>query len=323
MSLLRRAALAVVLFPLLALAVAACGSSDDGGDAGTAAGTTTAAGETRTVEHAMGTTDVSGTPKRVVVLDTPELELAAALGIRPVGSVRADVGLGVPRYLVEMARGSASVGTIQEPNLIEIARLKPDLILGSKLRHEQLYDQLTAIAPTVFTDTPADWKANIRTNAAALNQTAEAARLLADYEQRARALGERLGDPAGLTVAVVRFVPGEIRLYSPRSFIGSVLKDVGVTLPPAAERATDINATLSLENLDEANAEVIYTTVYGPEQDTDMEQALRLPSWRALDAVRAGAVHEEPDDVWMLGIGTTGAGKVLDELEATLPRSGS
>ncbi|MGE4426661.1 MAG: ABC transporter substrate-binding protein [Solirubrobacteraceae bacterium] len=303
---------------IASLVLAACGSSETSGTAGDASPDGAA---TRTVATAMGPVEISGTPKRVVVLDTPELDLATTLGVTPVGTVKASVGDGLPRYLAEQAEGIANVGTIEEPDLVAIAKLRPDLILGSKVRIEKLYPQLTKIAPTVFTETPADWKANVRTNARALGRATQADSFLQRYAARARAVGERLGDAAATTVGVVRFLPGEIRLYSPRSFVGSVLKDVGVTLPDAAEKATDINATLSLENLHRADADVLYTTVYGPAKDTDEAKAKRLPAWKRLQAVRAGRVHPEPDDVWMLGIGVTGADRVLDELERTLPAS--
>lgn len=311
----RTGSLAVAL--VASLVLAACGSSDD--DVGPAPSGSSAGGGARTVPTAMGPVEVTGAPKRVVVLDTPELDLTTTLGVTPVGTVKAAVGDGLPRYVADRARGIQNVGEIGEPNLVAIAKLKPDLILSSKVRDEQRYAQLSKIAPTVLTETPADWKPNVLTGARALGRETEAKALMARYEQRAKALGERLGEPERTTVSVVRFMPGEIRLYSPKSFVGSVLKDVGVRLPPAAEKATEINATLSLENLERADGDVLYRTSYGPAKDTDRTQAERLPAWKAIAAVKAGRVHDEPDDVWMLGIGITGAGKVLDELEKTLP----
>lgn len=310
----RTASLAVAL--VASLVLAACGSSDESDTTPSGA---SADGGTRTVPTAMGPVEVKATPTRVVVLDTPELDLTTTLGVTPVGTVKAAVGDGLPGYVAERAKGIQNVGEIAEPNLVAIAKLKPDLILSSKVRDEQRYAQLSKIAPTVLTETPADWKPNVLTGARALGKEAEAKALMARYEQRAKAVGERLGEPGRTTVSVVRFMPGEIRLYSPKSFVGSILKDVGVLLPPAAEKATEINATLSLENLESADADVVYRTSYGPAKDTDQAQAERLPAWKAIAAVKTGRVYDEPDDVWMLGIGITGAGKVLDELEKTLP----
>ena len=47
----------------------------------------------------LGETDVVGTPERVVVLDTGELDTALALGVTPVGAVRTDVSDDLPDYL--------------------------------------------------------------------------------------------------------------------------------------------------------------------------------------------------------------------------------
>jgi iron complex transport system substrate-binding protein len=66
----RRRPLRTVLAGLLVLAVSACGERP------TETGEAAPAGETRTVTHAMGTTEVTGTPGRVVVLDTGELDSA-------------------------------------------------------------------------------------------------------------------------------------------------------------------------------------------------------------------------------------------------------
>ena len=62
------------------LVLAGCGSADEG--TSTSAPSTTAEG-VRTVEHAAGTTEVTGTPERVVVLDTGELDDLERFAQRP------------------------------------------------------------------------------------------------------------------------------------------------------------------------------------------------------------------------------------------------
>src|SRR3712207_1127869 len=97
------------------LALAACGGA--GGGAG-------GSEEVRTVGHAMGEAEIEGTPGRVVVLDTGELDSAMSLGVTPVGAVEAVEGLGLPSYL-EGTGEIENVGTIEEPNLEKIAALEP------------------------------------------------------------------------------------------------------------------------------------------------------------------------------------------------------
>src|SRR3546814_4786581 len=74
------------------------------------------------------------------------------------------------------------VGLIEEPNLEAIAAQRPDLILGAKVRHEALYEELSGIAPTVFTESSGtNWKEGLAVTADALGATDEAERLLAEY----------------------------------------------------------------------------------------------------------------------------------------------
>ena len=185
--------------------LAACGS--------TSAEDNAAGQQTRQVEHAMGMTEVPVEPQRVVVLDTGELDDALALGVKPVGAVRIDVATGFLSYLEEQTEGIEEVGTISEPNLEKIAALEPDLILSSTVRHEAIYDQLKAIAPTVLAPDLGDtWKDNFLLYADALNKTDEAKEMLADFESDAAELGKTLG--TGKTLSIVRFLPDQIRLYS-------------------------------------------------------------------------------------------------------------
>src|SRR3546814_19221678 len=54
------------------------------------------------------------------------------------------------------------VGTEHAPNLEVIAALRPDLIIGNKSRQEEVYQQLFAIAPTVFsTALRGRWQENL------------------------------------------------------------------------------------------------------------------------------------------------------------------
>ena len=298
---------ASVLLAATAL-LAACGSS-----AGEPAadGTT----ETRPVEHAMGTAQVPADPQRVVVLDTGELDDALALGVKPVGAVRIDVSTDFLSYLGDQTEGIEMVGTISEPNLEKIAALDPDLILSSTVRHEAIYEQLDAIAPTVLAPDLGDtWKENFRLYAEALGKAEEAEQMLADFEQRAAALGEKLG--TGKTLSIVRFLPGQIRLYSDKSFTGVILTDMGLEVPTAAIGA-DTFAELSPEQVTKAEADYLYVSTYGPTEDTDQAEVVGGPLWKTLGAVQAGEVHELNDDL-LSGIGIQAAEQILTRFEAAL-----
>jgi iron complex transport system substrate-binding protein len=309
----RRRIAALGLIATLGPLAAAC-------DSGAETATREPSVATRTVTHTMGVTEVPLWPQRVVVLDTPELDAALSLGVKPVGAVVTEFGE-LPSYLEGKVKGIKEVGSIQQPNLEAIAALRPDLILSTRVRHEELYPRLSQIAPTVFGQSPgSSWQQNFPLYAVALGKQEEGEKLFAAYKARAEALGKQLGDPSEITVSVVRFLPGEIRLYSPKSFIGTILSDVGTDRPDIVKDAEEIAVNITLEQLALADGDVIYVSTYGPLEDTQRAEALGGPLWNNLEAVKAGNVHLVEDDVWMLGIGVTGANQVLDQLEKTLPR---
>ncbi len=70
------------------------------------------------------------------------------------------------------------VGQEPAPNLEEISKLKPDLIVASKVRNEKVYDQLSKIAPTVSTDTVFKFKDTTKLMGKALGKEKEAEDLL-------------------------------------------------------------------------------------------------------------------------------------------------
>lgn len=300
------------------LALAAC--SGGAGDSGSSGGEDTGP-EARVIEHAMGSTEIPGTPEKVVVLDTGELDSAMTLGVTPVGSVEAVEGLGYPSYL-EGTDSIENVGTIEQPNLEKIATLEPDLILSSKLRHEKIYDQLSEIAPTVFTETTGvTWKENFDLHAEALNKTDEAEQVKMEYQERIDEFQGAVGeDPP--EVSVVRFLPGDTRIYQKESFIGTILQDAGLPRPKSQDVEDFAILNASQEFIPKMSGDVIFTTVYGPEKDSTLEEITSDPLWQQLEAVQQGRVYEVSDDLWMLGIGYTAAGGVVDDLEKYLVEEG-
>jgi iron complex transport system substrate-binding protein len=319
--------LGLVVVLLLSAGLTACGDDGDGSGTGTAMGsdetsaetTTTVSDASRTVTHAMGETEVPANPQRLVVLDSPFLDAAVALGVMPVGSTEAAAGAGLSPYLLDRLDDDIEiVGLITEPNLEAVAAARPDLILGAKVRHEALYDELSQIAPTVFTESSGtNWRDGLKITADALGKSAEAEDLLADYDARANEIGEKVG-ASDMTASIVRFLPGETRLYGPNTFSGSVLTDVGFDL---GDKGFDANpysmAQISAEQIGMADADVIFATTYGGDRAaTAFPQAEAL--WKALPAVSSGNQFDVEDREWMLGIGLIGANLILDDIEDLL-----
>ncbi|WP_130798278.1 ABC transporter substrate-binding protein [Streptomyces otsuchiensis] len=321
----RRASAATALALVSALTLTACGGSSGDGDSSDGAGDGDSGG-TRTVETAMGPVEVPENPLRVVVLDTPELDSMLTLGVKPVGAVRADAADGFLGYLPsDFTEGIEDVGNIAAPNLEAIHDLDPDLIIGNIVRDEERYDELSAIAPTVFGERPGGpWKENFLLHAAALNKEDEAELAVAGYEAQVAEVTEALGGPdvaADTEVSVLRFIEGaDSRIYATDNYIATLLADIGVARPAITEESEDgFMVEISSEQIDLADADVLYYSSYGDAATSGEGAMVGSPLWEGMTAVSEGRAHHIDDELWFLGIGYTAAEEVLRQLAETLP----
>ncbi|GAA1965892.1 iron-siderophore ABC transporter substrate-binding protein [Catenulispora subtropica] len=307
--------------------VAGCGSSSSGTTQNAGSDTSSAspasdapaAAFPRSVKHAMGTAEIKSQPKRVVVLDSGELDDVTLLGITPVGAVSPHLKSegGFPAYLKSEIGGTVDVGPMTEPNLELITSLKPDLILTSKVRHEKIYSKLNAIAPTVMAETTGfPWKANLELYAQALGKESEAKAAVTRYEARAAKLGEAIKAKNGgklPTVSVVRFVAGPTRLYQKSSFSGVVLRDVGLPRP-AAEDVDQLMLEVSPEQIGKADADIVFVTTSDDPSKTKETEVQGTAVWKDLPAVKENRVFTVPDETWMSGIGVQAAEQMLGDI---------
>ncbi|NLU82632.1 iron-siderophore ABC transporter substrate-binding protein [Rhodococcus sp. HNM0569] len=270
----------------------------------------------RTVTHALGETVIEAKPQRVVVLDGGELDDVLSLGMTPVGLASPESAAGQPSYLADKLDGVADVGTINNLNLEAITALEPDLILGSKLRADKLYPQLSSIAPTVFGIRPGfPWKENFLLVADALGEEEKAEQTLNSYQQRADEVRSAIdGTPS---ISLVRFMSGKIRLYGNLSFIGVILDDVGLPRP-ALQDVDELAVEISPETITEADGDHIFYSSYGRPEDTGESAIVGGQMWNQIPAVRDGRVTHVSDETWFLALGPTGAMLVLDDLQTML-----
>ncbi|MBB6568011.1 iron-siderophore ABC transporter substrate-binding protein [Kribbella sandramycini] len=272
----------------------------------------------RTVKHALGEAKLDKKPEKIVVLDSGELDDVLALGITPVGMATNTGQNGVPSYLADKAQGIKTVGGVSDLNLEAIANLKPDLILGSKLRANDLFDKLNEIAPTVMSIRPGfPWKENFLLVADAVGEEDKATQILNDYQKRADEVkGKVEGAP---TISLVRFRPAEIRLYGNLSFIGVILKDVGLPRPKVQD-VQELAVEVSEENIGQADGDWIFYSSFGPITGTAESKVVNGNLWKALPAVKAGQAERVNDEVWFLGLGPLGAMDTLTDLEKLLSK---
>ncbi|WEZ17417.1 ABC transporter substrate-binding protein [Bacillus safensis] len=302
-----------LLVVLSIVLLAACGSNSSDGKSGSKE-------KTRTVESAIGSTDnIKDKPKRIVTLYQGATDAAVAMGIKPVGVVESWLEAPTYKYLRDDLKDVKIVGQETQPNLEEIEKLKPDLIIASKIRHEQIFDQLQEIAPTVATETVFTFKDTVKLMGEALNQEDKSKELLTKWDDRVADFKEKTKKDIKnwpMSVSVVNFRADHARIYQ-TGFAGSILTELGFEGPKnVKDKKQDIITLTDKESIPQMDADVIY--YFMDEKDKAVEKAYKEwtshPLWKQLDAVKAKQVHKVDEITWNMGGGIIAANMMLDDI---------
>jgi iron complex transport system substrate-binding protein len=273
--------------------------------------------QTYTVQHAMGSTDVKGTPKRIVILTNEGAEALLAMGIQPVGAVQSPAEKIWYEHM-DMT-GTESVGVESEPSLEKIASLKPDLIIGNKMRHEAIYEQLGKIAPTVFAETlRGNWQENFKLYAKAVNQEEKGNEVLGAYNERIETIKAELGDQTKKKISMVRFMAGDVRIYHKDSFSGVILDQLGFARADGQDADDFAEKGVTKERIPAMDGDVLFYFTY----ETGDNEATKLtndwiedPLFKNLNVSKSGNVSQVNDIIWNTAGGVLAANLMLDDIE--------
>jgi iron complex transport system substrate-binding protein len=276
------------------------------------------AASAREITHAMGVTDVPDAPQRIVVLTNEGTEALLAVGIKPVGAVKSF--LGDPWY-DHIAADMADVTVVGEEsavNLEAIAALAPDLIIGNKTRQEKIYDQLSAIAPTIMAERlRGDWKINMAlyTDAAGVGEAGRAA--FDAFDARVAKLAEEAGPLLDEEISIVRFMAGMTRIYYNDTFSGLILKQIGFHRPAVQDKAEFADEVGKERIPDFAGDRLFYFSYETGDGAGDAQAAdwTADPLWQNLEVVKAGKAYPVSDAVWNTAGGIIAANLMLDDIE--------
>ena len=273
----------------------------------------------REITHAMGVTDAPDSPQRVVILTNEGTEALLYLGVVPVGAAQSWDAEPWYAHLAEQLKDTVSLGTESAINLEVLASLEPDLIIGNKVRQEKIYDQLAAIAPTVFAeDLSGDWQKNYQLYADTLGLGEQGAADLEAFRTRAAAIGASLGDSINDEISLVRFSPGRTRIYYKDTFAGVILDQVGLKRPAPQDRQ-EFAEEVQKERIPDMDGTRIF--YFSADADPDEAKAnlaewTNDPLWLNLEGVKAGKAQRVSELVWNTGGGIYCAHMMLDELAA-------
>ncbi|KKK39374.1 iron siderophore-binding protein [Mesobacillus campisalis] len=272
-----------------------------------------------TVENAMETVTLDKTPEKVVILTNEGTEALLALGVTPVGAVQSWTGDPWYDHIAEDMKDVKVVGVESQVNVEAIAALKPDLIIGNKMRHEDIYEQLKAIAPTVYSETlRGNWKENFELYAKAVNKEEEGKKVIADYDNRIEELKGKLGDQLQKEVSMVRFMAGDVRIYHKDSFSGVILDQIGFARPESQDVDDFAEKNVTKERIHAMDGDILFYFTYeeGNGEATQLEKEwIEDPLFQNLEVAKNGEVHKVDDAVWNTAGGVIAANLMLDDIE--------
>lgn len=305
-----------VLLSIIMLFLAACSSAEE---EKTTSNKDIEKVESYTVTHAMGETTIEGEPKRIVILTNEGVEALLAMGVTPVGAVEAWTGDTWYEHTTEQLKDTKSVGNESEPSLEAIAALKPDLIIGNKMRQEKVYDQLSKIAPTVFAETlRGDWQENFKLYAQAINKEDVGKEKLDAYNKRIEDLKVEFGDKTQQEVSMVRFMAGDVRIYHKDSFSGVILEQLGFARPAEQDLPDFAEKGVTKERIPAMDGDIMFYFTYetGDNEATKLEEEwVNDPLFQNLEVAKAEKVFKVNDVIWNTAGGYIAANLMLDDLE--------
>ncbi|MEU3601444.1 ABC transporter substrate-binding protein [Streptomyces sp. NPDC006798] len=298
----RRGTVRALLAAAVGLAlVTGCGGSADSDDSGSSGDKPTGAAAGAfpvTQKNAWGTTKVTKKPVRVATVSDGDTSIALALGIVPVITPDTEDGNPVPEYkqrgIDKLGAGKLKTyddadGTDYEAVMAE----EPDVILGMNTWSMATdYAKLSPIAPVVtYTDKAhADsltWQERLRTAAEALGVKEKAEEIITANEKAVTDAAAANPQFKGKTYTYAVVHPEQITFMSHAEQDPGVLERLGLRKTGKAKAYTAKKNAVSLENLDELEADVLLLTY--PFGDEGLLSAAELEGnklFRSLDVVK-------------------------------------
>jgi iron complex transport system substrate-binding protein len=254
----------------------------------------------RTVNHTMGTTTITGTPKRIVALEFSFVDDLGAVGVKPVGiaddNQRSRV---IPKVLKEIGN-PVSVGLRATPNLETISSLHPDLIIADADRHATMLPQLQKIAPTIVLDSLKQQYLPQLHSAIVIGQAINKCGLMSRRVKQSKAIMAKLKKavPAGEKRDALFAVASTaaFNAHASTNYVPSLLDELGIKSAFPVGPKDDPQARITLEGLVNMNPDLLF--VADAQANSLYQTFKKSPLWNTLKAVQGNDVFVVDDNLW-------------------------
>lgn len=304
-----------ILFMLLVgvLVLAGCMQKDEEDTSSSESEDT--ASEKIVIEDGFGEQEFDEAPQKVVAIEWSIVEELLAVGVQPVGVTDIE---GFNKWVTideKLDDSVTEVGLRTEPNIEEIAKLEPDVIIGMKGYQGELKEELEKIAPVVMyenttdeaiEDLYADMLKTFKQTAKLVGKEQEAEEHITNLEEKMSAAAENI-EAADLPTKDFVFTQAytvneapTFRLFTENSTVSHVLEGLGLTNKiqdqgPQSSGFIEANVE-GVSNYDEA---LFIHTVQ--EDDPLFDNLSGNSAWNGLNFVEEDAMYDVGAGVWTFG----------------------
>lgn len=273
------------------------------------------ASEKVVIEDGFGEQEFDQVPTKVVALEWSIVEELLALDVQPVGV--ADIE-GFNKWVTidaQLDDSVAEVGLRTEPNIEEIAKLEPDVIIGMKGHQGEMKEELEKIAPVVMYDGTteeaiedlyADMLKTFNETAMLVGKEKEAEEQIAHLEARMAEAAENI-ESADLSTKDFVFTQAfsvnqapTFRLFTPNSTVSHVLEGVGLSNKIQDQDAQSSGFVESnVEGVSNYEEALFIHTVQA--DDPLFDNLAANKAWNGLHFVEEDAMYDVGAGVWTFG----------------------
>ncbi|RIV39695.1 ABC transporter substrate-binding protein [Micromonospora radicis] len=317
---------ALVAAAATVLLLAACGTTENTSAEPSAAPT----GGPVTVTDSRGKEIKLDAPAtKVVGLEWGEVEMLVSLGVMPVG-VADPKGYATWVTAAKLDADVKDVGTRGEPSVDSIVALQPELVVMTDDRGAGTIAQLEKYVPVLVTkssdatDNIGRMRADLDMIATAVGKTAEAEKLLADFDAAIADGKQKIAD-AGAAGKPFAIADGwkEGSTVSIRMFgQGALVSQIGIQLGLTNAWQGKTDEAWGLGQTDVEGLTVLKSPdlhfFYNASDGTDVfaDGLADNAIWKSLPFVQQGNLHRMPDGVWTFG-GPLSGKQYIDQLVNT------
>ncbi|UDI77162.1 ABC transporter substrate-binding protein [Staphylococcus taiwanensis] len=270
------------------------------------------------------TVEVPDTIESAVALEYSFVEPLAKLNINVTGIADDNDEKNLDASIKDSISNYISVGTRLEPDTEAIKKAEPQLILADKNRHENIFDQLNQIAPTVLLES---FDANYEESVDVFKQIADLAseagkgnEVVEQHNQKINDLSKDVTiDKDKTTIAAVPTSEG-LYVHASNSYVGQFLSKVGFNSSLSENEESNLPEYMGADylkvdadKLSSFNPERVFIMVDNDNQK-DYDNLKESDAWKQVEAVQHNRVHEVNRERWAKYRGLIASELILEDI---------